>query len=83
MTAATGLAATINTYRVTITHPDLDGPLVMDLIATSGARAHTRARYSAMHMYRDVRLLHADSVSVLLHPGTCRDAGHEREECSR
>lgn len=72
----------VSTYRVTITHPDLDGPLVMDLIATSANYAVSRARLSAFHLYRDARLLDAGIEAALLHPGTCRDAGHERQECT-
>lgn len=44
----------VRTYTVTITSPRLSGPLVMDLIATSPARAISRARGTAMHMYRDM-----------------------------
>jgi len=78
MTAPT---ATVKTYRVTLRHPRLDGDLVLDLIATDMDRAVTRARYSAMHLYRDTDLLRAGSTAICLHDGTCRDAGHERGEC--
>lgn len=49
-------------YRVTLTHPDLEGPLVMDMKATSAERAATRARGTAMHMYRHAELLAAAAV---------------------
>ena len=75
-------SAAVSTYRVTLNHARLSGPLVLDLIATNMDRAVTRARYSAMHMYRDADLLQAGSTAVCLHPGTCRDAGHDRDECA-
>ena len=78
MTAPT---ATVSTYRVTLNHARLSGPLVFDLIATNMDAAVTRGRFTAMHMYREAELLKAGSTAIRLHPGTCRDAGHERGEC--
>lgn len=72
---------TISTYRVTLRHPALDGPLVMDLIATDMDAAISRARFSAFHLYRDGRLLIAGITAVRLHAGTCADAGHDRGQC--
>jgi hypothetical protein len=50
----------IDTYEITATHPALSEPLVMELIATSEHAAISRARGTAVHMYRDVRLLDAE-----------------------
>lgn len=50
----------INTYTIECTHPDLTGPLVVELIATSEAAAISRTRLIAFHMYRDARLLDAE-----------------------
>lgn len=55
-------AATIDTYEVSVTHSALSGPLVMELIATSERAAISRTRGTAVHMYRDVRLLDAEYV---------------------
>jgi hypothetical protein len=53
---------TIDTYEVTATHPDASGPLVVELIATSESAAISRARGTAVHMYRDLRWLDAEYV---------------------
>lgn len=50
----------IDTYEITATHPDLSSPLVMELIATTERAAISRARGTAVHMYRDERLLDAE-----------------------
>ena len=76
------MTATVSTYRVELRHPRLSAPLVMDLIATCMDAAVTRARYSAMRMYREPALLKAGSTAIRLHEGTCRNAGHARGECA-
>lgn len=56
MTAA---PVVIDTYEVTATHPDLSAPFIVELIATSERAAISRARGTAYHLYRDIRLLAA------------------------
>lgn len=59
------IADKIQMYTVTLTHPDLDGPLVMDLIGSSPERAALRARHAAMHMYRHAELLESTTTVEL------------------
>lgn len=47
----------MNTYEVTLTHPRLDGPWVAELVSTSADRAVTRARMTAMHVYRETEFM--------------------------
>ena len=61
------------TYRVTLTHEDLDGPLVADTMASSPEAAATRVAYLAMHQFRHAELLTADTTVVKLHDGPPRD----------
>lgn len=63
----------MKTYRVTLTHPDLDGPFVADLIASSEVAAITRARMTAMHAYRHAPLMYAEAEAVYLHDGPPTD----------
>lgn len=51
--------ATVDTYEVTATHPDLSHALVVELIATSEKAAISRTRGTAVRMY-DLRMLDAD-----------------------
>jgi hypothetical protein len=73
----TAAQVVIDTYEVTATHPDMSGPLVMELIATSERAAISRARGTAVHMYRDVRLLDAEYVVTGKKDGVWPD-GRER-----
>lgn len=73
MADTTAAAPTIATYQVTLTHELLEGPLVMDLAATSPERAKTRASMTAMHMYRCAELLDAEVTVTLLHDGPPKD----------
>lgn len=73
--------ATVTTYRVTLTHTDYSGPLIMDLIATTHERAVSRARLSAFYSMHDERWLDARVQARMLHAGTCSQAGHERDDC--
>lgn len=66
-------ATTIDTYQVTVTHPSLSEPLVVELIATSERAAISRTRGTAVHMYRDVRLLDAEYVVTRKKPGVWPD----------
>ena len=56
----TTAATELRTYTVTVTHPDLSGPLVFELVGATERGAIARCRLSAFHMYRDVRMLDAD-----------------------
>lgn len=47
-------------YEATVSHEDLEGPLVMELKAMTERGATARARLAAMHMYRHAPLLKAD-----------------------
>lgn len=69
----TTAAPSIDTYTVEITHEDLAGPLVMELIATDEHAAITRARFSAMHMYRHAPLLHAAAAVTEVKHGVWPD----------
>lgn len=63
----------MDTYRVTLTHEDLDGPFVADTIAPSASAAASRIRATAFHAYRHAPLLSADVDVVWLHEGPPRD----------
>lgn len=66
-------APTISTYTVELNHPDLSGPLVMELIATSEQAAISRARGTAFHMYRDARLLDVEAAVIETKTGVWPD----------
>lgn len=49
--------AIIQTYDIRLEHPDLDGPLEIELNSTSEHAAIQRCRHSAMHMYKTTDFL--------------------------
>ena len=57
---------TMNTYRVTLTHPKLDGPLVGEMLASTEHAAITRLRSYAFHAYRCADMLTADAHAVVI-----------------
>lgn len=49
----------MNTYEVTIIHPRLDGPLVLEVPAMSERGAIAKGRLFAFHHYREATMLDA------------------------
>ncbi len=54
----------METYVVTFTHPMLDGPFEVEVMASSPARAELRTRAAAMQRYRVMEFLSEGEVTV-------------------
>lgn len=59
----------MDTYLLSLTHPDLDGAFIAQLVASTEHAAMTRIRMAAMHSYRHAELLHADVAILAMVPG--------------
>lgn len=53
-------------YEVTLTSELLDGPFIVECVATSADRAATRCRAAAMHSFRCVEMLGAHCETRVL-----------------
>lgn len=65
-TTATDTTAdtTIQTYDIRLEHPNLDGPLELEVNATSERAAIMRCRHGAMHMYQEAEFLDGKVVTA-------------------
>ncbi len=54
----------IRTFDIRLEHPNLDGPLELEVNATSERAAILRCRNSAMHMYREAEFLDENITSA-------------------
>jgi hypothetical protein len=53
-------------YRVALTHPDLNGVFVADLLAPSADKASKRVKLEAVHLFEAPQLLEADTKAEAL-----------------
>jgi hypothetical protein len=56
--------ATIRTFDIRLEHPNLDGPLDMEVNATSERAAILRCRHGAMHLYREVGFINEEVTTA-------------------
>ncbi len=59
----------MDTYLLSLTHPDLDGAFIAQLVASTEHAAKTRIRMCAMQSYRHAELLHSDVTVLAVVPG--------------
>lgn len=56
------------TYEVTLISPLLDGPFIVECIASTPARAETRCRMAAFHTFQHEAMLKAECTTRVIEP---------------